>query len=52
MWKACLSEPVVAAILREHFIVVSDPIAAQNKTPFGVRVWAYTADRTQVRHYW
>lgn len=52
MWKACLSEPVVAEILKEHFLVVSDPIAAQNKTSFGVRVWFYAADRKEVREYW
>ena len=52
MWKACLSEPVVASILRQHFLVVSDPISAQNNTSFGVRVWAFTADRKEVRNYW
>ncbi|MCH8150678.1 MAG: hypothetical protein IH987_22355 [Planctomycetes bacterium] len=52
MWKACLSEPVVANILRQRFVVVSDPISAQNNTSFGVRVWAFTSDKTEVRNYW
>ena len=52
MWKACLSEPVVADILRQHFIVVSDPISAQNNTSFGVRVWAFADDRKELRNYW
>ena len=52
MWRACLSDAPVAGILRKHFIVVSDPIAKQNKTSFGVKVWMFDANRRELRNYW
>ena len=42
----------MSAILKQHYVVVSDPIAAQNDTAFGVKVWMFTADRKQVRTFW
>ena len=52
MWKACLSEAVVADILKKHYIVVSDPVGAQNNTSFGVKIWMQTADGKELRNYW
>lgn len=52
MWKACLSEAVVANILKKDYIVVSDPFHAQNNCSFGVRIWMYSADEKELRKYW